>query len=367
MHCLRAAVALMAAMTFSLTALGQTPRAAEIASVGKEVIRPLSQNPVAGIAPLAGTMVKRQTETIIAGLTEIKLDGSCAYIDHGEWTVDKQPMFGTTSTRVESGISAGPNCVGHKYDFAIIFYTWTAHNNHTTTPNQGPTDIFNATWKSPAGCTNNCDFIEPFVFHIVTNPVRPRGETTTLESWLDNKGIWKVTLVCCAPPDKDDAAFDFSGETVNEHFLSDQNSCPDIGPAKESKGPVHDGPPGIFHDRVGYSPCSVHYERCIKKSGCGYVIKQQMEINSPADPPDTFFAYGSAPNTLSQRIEGSIIVNLAGKLTFRSGAGIVTSQRSTPLSQNDPIPHEFPSSISPSCFAGGSDFILYLRMLNSPC
>ena len=57
MHCLRAAVALVAAMMFSLSAAGQTPRAAEIAIVGKATIRPLSQNPV------AGTMVPRYTPT----------------------------------------------------------------------------------------------------------------------------------------------------------------------------------------------------------------------------------------------------------------------------------------------------------------
>ena len=100
---------------------------------------------------------------------------------------------------------------------------------------------------------------------------------------------------------------------------SDQNSCPGNASVDPSMGVVNSGPPGSFHDLIGFDPCVVHYARCLKKPGCGFVIKQQMEINSPADPPNTFFPYGSAPNTLSSRIDGSIIVNLAGKLTFRSG------------------------------------------------
>lgn len=362
MHCLRGGVALVAAVMFSLSAAGQTPPTAKSGTTsGKAVaIRAVSPNPVGGIDLLAGTMVKRQTETFIAGIAEINPD-TCAFINSGSWTFTLNPTFGKTTTRVESGTAAtGQPCAGHTYNFAKIFYTWTAHNNHTTTPNKGPTDIFNATWKTPDGMFN-----DPFVFNIITNPVRPRGETSILESWLGNKGIWKVTLVCCAPPDKDDAAFDFSGETVFETFLSDNNSCPDVGPATASTVPVHDGPPGLFHDRIGFSPCAVHYERCIKKAGCGYVIKQQMGINSPADPPNAFVDYGSAPNTLSQRIEGSIIGTKGTNPAF-FGSGIVTSQRSTPLSQNNPQSHEFISSKG-SCFTGLQDFILSVRMTGKSC
>jgi hypothetical protein len=131
----------VAAMTVSLAALGQAPPAAKI-GIGKAVIRPLSPNAVAGTTPnaVAGTMVPRYTETFIAGFAEINPD-TCVEIDPGMWTVTMNPMFGTTSTRVVSGISAGPNCPGKTYNFAEIFYTWTTHNNHTTTPGQGPTDI----------------------------------------------------------------------------------------------------------------------------------------------------------------------------------------------------------------------------------
>jgi hypothetical protein len=356
MHCLRAAVALMAAMTFFLTA--------NIAIARKAVIRPLSPNAVAGIAPLAGTMVKRQTKTFIAGLAEIDPD-TCIEValpgGAGTWTFTLNPMFGTTSTKIEKG-TAGPGpCAGDTFTFNDIYYTWTAHNNHTTTPNQGPTDIFNATWSTPDGLFN-----DPFVFHIITNPVRPKGETTALQNWLDSFGIWTVTLQCCAPPDKDDAAFDFTGETVNEVFLSDQNSCPGNASVNPSMGTVNSGPPGSFHDKVGFDPCVVHYARCLKKAGCGFVIKQQMEINSPADPPNTFFPYGTAPNTLSSRVEGGIIVNLAGKLTSRSGDGQITSQRSTPQSQNDPQSHEFPSSLL-SCFGKAQDLQFYLAMIDKRC
>jgi hypothetical protein len=365
MHCLRAAVALVAAMMYSLSAAGQTRPAAKIGTIpGKVAIRRLSPNPVS--PNVAGTKIpKRNVPTFIAGLAEIDPD-TCKEVPlpggAGTWTVTLNPMFGATSTKIETGTAApGQPCAGDTFTFNDIYYTWTAHNNHTTTPNQGPTDIFNATWSTPDG-----EFNDPFVFNVVTHPVRPKGEISTLVNWLDSKGIWEVTLQCCAPPDDDDAAFDFTGETVNEVFQSDQNSCPDVGSSNPSMGTVNSGPPGLFHDRVGFDPCAVHYERCIKKHGCGFVIKQQMEINSPADPSNTFFPYGSAPNTLSSRIEGSIIVQLAGKLSVRDGIGQVTSQRSTPLSQNDPVPHDFPSD-KLSCFASGTDFILYLRMLDLPC
>lgn len=209
-------------------------------------------------------------------------------------------------------------------------------------------------------------FNDPFVFNIITNPVRPKGETTALQSWQDSFGIWKVTLVCCAPPDDDDAAFDFTGETVNEVFLSDQNSCPGNASVNPSMGTVNNGPPGSFHDKIGFDPCVVHYARCLMKAGCGFVVKQQMEINSPADPANTFFSYGTAPNTLSSRVEGGIIVNLAGKLTSRSGVGQITSQRSTPLSPFTPAHHDFPSDKA-SCFAKAQDLQFYLAMLDKRC
>jgi hypothetical protein len=313
---LSAAVALVA-MTFSQTALGQTPRAAEIAIAGKAVIGPLSPNAVAGTV-VPSTMVPRYTETVLSGFAEIHPD-NCREIDPGKWTVTMNPMFGTTSTRIEPGISAGPNCPGKEFNFAEIFYTWTTHNNHTTTPGQGPTDIFNATWSSSDGFFNMS-----FVFNIVVPVVRPKDETSSFQGWVagDSRGNWMQTLT---PPD-DDKGFDFSGEMVQEVFQSNTSSCNGRGLGSLGSTPplVPAQPRTVMDgnmwgpDQVGFGPCAVEYYRCVKATPCGYTLHQQMRIKSPADNGYTDYT----TNTLSANIEGSIL-----PFSNKTGWGSVTSQR----------------------------------------
>src|ERR1022692_4807274 len=102
------------------------------------------------------------------------------------------------------------------------------------------------------------------------------------------------------------------------------------------------------------------------KTPCGFGVRQQMQIMSPADT--TFTNYGSQPNFLSSIINGRIIVNSAGRLSLRNGIGTITSQRSTPLSSgpNTRQEQQFLSD-KLSCFSRGYDVLLYLKMLNSPC
>jgi hypothetical protein len=293
MHCLRAAVALVAVMTFSLTALGQTPRAAKVGAIRRTGggMAPASQPFDARIHD----KITRYQKTPIYGLTEYNPD-NCMGIDIGMWSppTDLNPsMSGTidSTTNLQGKLDNG-DCPNTTFTFAVIQFTWTAHNNKTAIPSLGcpldqsttcPVAVFSSIWTTKDHC---CDVQDEFDISVPV--VRPKGETSTLEKWQDSMGIWKVTLM----PPSDDSTFDFTGETVNEVFLSDQNSCPGNASVDPSMGVVNSGPPGSFHDLIGFDPCVVHYARCLKKPGFWFVIKQQMEINSQQILLTHFFLMG---------------------------------------------------------------------------
>lgn len=345
MHCLRAAVALVAAMMFSLSAAGQTRPAAKIGTVpGKVAIRRLSRNAVS--PNVAGTMIpERNVPTFIAGLAEIDPD-TCVEValpgGAGTWTVTLNPMFGATSTKIETGTAApGQPCAGDTFTFNDIYYTWTALNNHTTTPGQGPTDIFNATWSTPDG-----EFNDPFVFNVVTTPVRPKGEMSTFVNWHDSRGNWMPTLI---PPDKY-PDFDFTGELIKE-VTNKKSTCFGRGiGSMGSTGNVRldysvDSSWTIVNkvmfnqnDIVGWSPCGVEYYRCVKAAlpACGYTGTQDMQIKSPADSGYTTYT----TNNLSATIDGWIVPFAP----YKFGIGYVTSQRSNPAAPQPPQSKFFPTS-----------------------
>jgi hypothetical protein len=88
MHCLRAAVALMAAMMFSLSAAGQTSRAIAVYTGPAGGMAPAIQ--VQPLAPYA-TTIKRYGDPnkgdlkIILGVVEYDIF-TCAFIESGMWT-----------------------------------------------------------------------------------------------------------------------------------------------------------------------------------------------------------------------------------------------------------------------------------------
>ena len=396
MHYVRAAVVLLAAMTFSLTALGQTRSAIFIFTPPSSAVVPF-----AGLPPCPGsypayyctpTPIVRYTNTALFGTTEYTetvdpdtglLD--CQYLDYGTWTVTSTvlpkasvgPYAGQYAGVASQGTPfAGPPptpanggpCTGTvgsaTYMYLPIDFNWQLERNDTAVPNYGPSATFTAQWTGEILCTSGCS-----TNFVVTVPVvRPTGETSTFLFWQNSYGKWQVTL---QPPD-DDPTFDFTGEKVNEVYLNDQNSCPVDVPHAPSSTVVglgrfaSAGAPGSFGDSVGWDPCIVEYVRCVKRTPCGFGIQQQMQIMSPADT--TFTNYGSAPNYLSSVIYGNIYVNLAGKLSVRNGIGNVTSQRSTPLSSgpNNRQVQQFPSD-KLSCFSSLVGFQLYLKLLGSSC
>jgi hypothetical protein len=376
MRYLGAAAAFVAAMTFSLTALGQTHRAVKVgvmitragAGLAPQIKRTGDDSANQG-GTIYDTIERYGDPKFIISFTEYNPD-TCAEVSPGVWS----PPSGVNPAKgniidfesTGTGMLANGDCPGMTFTFAQILFAWTAHNNKTAFPDNCPlgpptscpVTVFNSTWSTPDHV-----FVEPYEFQITVPVVRPIGEKSAFVGWVGSKGIWTVTL---QPPD-DDSSFDFTGETVNETFPSDHNSCPGPDDHSTSMATVKNGPPGeLGGDRIGWDPCLIEYARCVMKTPCGFQIKQQEEINSPADPPNTFFPYGSAPNDLSATINGSIIGTLADNLPFRAGIGQITSQRSTPLTPNAPVSKEFPSNLN-SCFSSLLNFKIFFSLQNTRC
>jgi hypothetical protein len=293
------------------------------------------------------------------GIAEINPDNcNQKEISPGMWALTLAPTFGEFSWKVVSGTAApGEPCAGHTYNFATVFYKWTEHTNHTTTPHKGPTDIFDATWSSPAGCpkTQPCDFIDPFVFNIVVPVVRPKGETSAFVDWISSHaagsgtyGKWMMTLQCCAPPDANNGStdFNFNGEVIQEELNAKFDNC--AGRAPGVLGPVNVTPPGQLgtwnvgelkgpgnlvmpagenvygYDFTGWDACTIFAYRCagatltLCEAGAN---QQDIRIKSDADKNFTDPLYH---NIIGEGIQG---VSPPGPEP-RSGNGTVTSKRS---------------------------------------
>jgi len=182
MRCLGASGAVLAAaMTISLTPLGQTARASDDkpvirSTIERNTILPFSANPY-----YAGTynieIERYGAPTLLLDLAEFH---ECTDVTEGVWTY--------TDTQ-----DCGKEKCGNE---------WTAHNN------QRITDTFTATWTSP-------DNTLQWTFNITVPVVRPDHEETVFERWspdFPTAGEWKQKLV----PPSSDPTFDFSGEHVQE-------------------------------------------------------------------------------------------------------------------------------------------------------
>ena len=309
---------LVAAMTFSLTPLGQTARASQkkpaiVSIVGRNTILPLSANSSA--ASPVNVARYMNPPTLLEGLAEIDED-NCTEIAVGSWTSTPDQTCGTvqcgvvTTGTVTSTVGSGP-CPGSTFTFATIYYEWTAHNNQNPNPNAEPntvTDTFNATWATPDGM-----FTQFYTFNIAVPVVRPDHETTVFNSWNGPNGWWQQTLV----PPSSDPTFDFSKEIVQEFpagqagpdmcYVDGLGTKPFINVTNDPADPEmlwHVEPGNTYSfDEVGYGSRNVCRYRngspTLKQFGfCGTRFGQQMGIHAPSDPgptnpPTTYTPYGS--------------------------------------------------------------------------
>ncbi|HEY8032544.1 MAG TPA: hypothetical protein VIF02_09285 [Methylocella sp.] len=365
MHCLRAAVALIAAVVFPLNVAGQTSRGIAIYTERAGGLVPAT--PFQPLTTLTKT-IKRYGDPnkgdlkIIVGAVEYnRVD--CSFIESGTWT-DPNPVqakdkngnlvtLGTvdaTQTFKANISGTGTKCDGvGPYDFRAIKFIWTLHRNLTGIPNQGPTAVFNSTWSTKDHC---CD--TPFTFNISVPVVRPIGETNTFKDFRTDIGVYGRWMVTLTPPG-DDPTFDFKDEVVRE-VLTGVNTCNDRAPGAQGKlppgselgnggtGPSQwtvgklletrgtppiDGPNNAYgYDFVGWDYCAIEAYRCAGITGihCGNELTQIMQIKSPADD---FFADYTPPysNILISWINGQILLppnpnaNGIGQFQSRRGDG----------------------------------------------
>jgi len=381
MHYVRAVVVLLAAMTFSLTALGQTRSAIFIFTPPSSAVVPF-----AGLPPCPGsypayyctpTPIVRYTNTALFGTTEYTetvdpdtglLD--CQYLDYGTWTVTSivlpqasiGPYAGKYAGVASQGTpfpgpaptpAVGGPCTGTvgsaTYMYLPIDFNWQLRRNDTAVPNYGPSATFTAAWQGERLCTSapGC----PTNFVVTVPVVRPKSETSTWVNWIFSKGQWKATLECCAPPGANgpggdaDPTFDFTGETVFEVFQNYNSTCFSSTPPGY-QATVTNGPPGNYYDSVGWEPCSVEYYRCIRKPiPCGFQAQQMILIKSPADtaagpPPSGFTAY--ATNFVTGWVFGGILP--IRNNIYKTGFGAVTSGRTPLTTLATPMARDFPSN-----------------------
>jgi hypothetical protein len=313
MRYLGGVVAVMATMMACGAFAQSTPTPAPASTAAGKMM--LDASPAAGLFP-------RYKKKEMAAWVEYKLPPDCSQVDTGSWSVDKKPKYGKTSFGTVTGKLANGDCPNKTYTFAAIYYEWTEHNN------KSDTDTFAATWKSK-------DFTEPETFSVKVKIVRPAGETTRFVGWQDTRGLWQQTLI----PPGDDPNFDFSGETVKETKVGASDTCNNgtLPPATLTEHTwTVDGNNQWGADGVGWGTndanvgdCVIEYYRCVKRTPCGSILQQQMQISSPADK-GSFHNYGKV-NVLSAFIEGFTV-----PLT-KQGVGGITSQRADGAKQW--IPH----------------------------
>jgi hypothetical protein len=345
-----ASVALMAAMAFSPIALGKTGTA----NTTFHVIKKPGRDNAAASPPLVNTappctatvcdQIKRYTDTEIIEATEYYYypDGTCQFLDPGMWSspnniqpVDNGTPAGTVTFSVQQDTPppnpyTGATCIGGgPYQYAVLHFTWNLHKNKTAVLGYGPTATFSSNWTGDFGSF----FAE--TFQITVPVVRPIGETISFMGFtgIIGNGLVGQWLQTLKPPTTD-PSFDFTGETVQESFMSSRGNClsppaaqvPLAGTTRPpSTFPVKNGPPGQWVDGVGFgdeadAACAVLYNYCYMPAGCFFSKLQETAIKSDAD--SGFTKYGGV-NHLSATSYGRIIT-LVGN---QQGVGLVSSGR----------------------------------------
>jgi hypothetical protein len=387
MRYLGAAAAFVAAMTFSLTALGETRPAIAVITAPSGPAAPA----LATDATTASysTTIARYTPppTLILGIAEITLP-NCTDLNPGMWTNPNpslKPVFkgmpaGTVGyQRTFMGNAQSGPCAGKgPFTFRAIDFSWMAHYNQTglgagvapppcaTTNPVCPTAVFMGEWTTPDGM-----FDIVYSFQVSVDVVRPIGEDTKFAGWSGFFGSglvgqWEATL----KPPTSDMMFDFTGETTQERFAHVNQNCikvtnnlplgQTVSHGKEWT--VIDGPPGKYVDGVStagddaQSGCAALCHLITDPAGCFLTVgQQQMYIRSPADfvnnPPMDFVKY-PAVNTLKATTKGTIIdVFLRGQ----QGKFTQTSNR-FPSSEPEPTPQSHEASFSPVQCPKGFNF-----------
>ncbi len=346
MHYLRAAVALVAAMTFSMTALGERRTAIAVFTGPSGGVAPPDGAPPC-VSTFCTSIPTRYKNTFIIGITEYETTYPCFYIDHGQWTpgtniqpIDKGTPAGTVDVSELAIVGPTPpgcTAAGGPYLYAPLYFDWTLHKNLTWYLGYGPTAFFQSNWYTKDGWNL------PYSFQITVPVVRPIGETISFKGFtgvIGNGlvGQWLQTLT----PPTDDPSFDFTGETVQEDLSASIGNClsppaklvPLAGTTRPpSTFPVENGPPGQWVDGVGFgdeadSACAVLYNFCYQPSGCLMTRTQTTAIKSDADFADAFTKYGGV-NRLTAGLLGRI---LPVALPFQSPQGfgrIFSSRQST--------------------------------------
>lgn len=372
MFYLRAAVALIAAMTFSLSAFGQTGMA--IVEIPESAV-PLAGMPVC-TATFCKSIPKRYENTRILGITEYNYNlpppgPPCKYKDHGTWQpgTNIKPtdgLFNTPAGTVDVSETdfVGPipsehGCTadGGPYLYALIKFKWDLHKNLTAVPGFGPTATFNSEWD-----TLDKTYMLKYSFQVTVPVVRPKGETTKWKGWSGwfGNGItgqWEATLKCCDAGNNGDPNFDFTGETTRERFEHvNQNCIKAIKGIKKSNEvsygkqfPVIGGPPGKYIDGVSAfgddadSACAALCHFRSDPAGCFLTVgEQHMSIRSPADAKNGFAEY-PAVNTLKATSNGTIGQDFHGRT---QGHSTVTSNRYTNPTEPPPTPMSNVTDIS---------------------
>ena len=350
MRYVRAAVVLLAAMTFSHDSYGQSrhPTAVVVAPFGSAA-RPAQPGAVppaqnTGATCTIGSVcaqLPRYNDTPIYGIAEYDVD-TCQQTSPGKWTgfpsetVLKQPI----STGYDVA-TVTVNCAGgtskQQYLFAIMCYDWTNHNNHSN-PNPSaipgfPMDTFAATWEDkPGAAAGECNPQQgpgtgwtpsgtgpfPTPFRVYVQEVIPSGETTQGVGWNQASALFQMTLQCCKPADPT-GNFDFSGEEIDEEIQAISDPCA-LGSPDTSMHPIVQQGNIWQPDSVGWHTCPLAQLWCSQRQ-CSFVYSQTVSIRNPqADPPRTSVTYST--NIQSSSMAGKII-----NPAYKYASGTITSTR----------------------------------------
>jgi hypothetical protein len=328
-----AAVALVAAMMFSLTALGKTGTANTTFHVIKKPGRdnaPASP-PLANTAPPCNATVcdqiKRYTDTAIIEATEYFYypDGTCQFEDAGKWSspndikpLDNGTPAGTVTFSVKQDTPppnpyTGATCIGGgPYQYAQLHFTWNLRKNTTAIPRYGPTATFSSEWTGDLG-----SFIDE-TFEISVPVVHPIGESSNWLGSVAATGIttWQQTLVAASG----DQPFDFDADCVKEYVWTVINQCNFGAAGGFSNFIIHAG--SHYTDYVGLNG-NMRARTCLVLRYHDMYFKSQAQMDYDPQP------YTASFNTH--------VISISPDAIF-SGFNSVKVARTTAFSPNGPAP-----------------------------
>jgi hypothetical protein len=375
---LNTAIILLAVMTFSHVASGQSPRAITpaashpIAPAGSHALAVLVAPVVGGAqpalpggaqpaqrdAPYSGGVCtigsvcvkvpRYDNNVILYGIVEYDLN-SCQQLSPGHWNYPaqsalKQPV--STGYLMYTQV-VDAHCQTQTYLYAIMCFTWAMHNNHSSPSPSNmaphPMDTFVATWNdTPGNAAGQCNPSQgpgsgwmpsgdqgPFTvtFNPYVERVLPLGENTQAVGWNQASASYIMTLQCCKPADP--GPFDFSGETIDEEITILSDPC-GLGAPRQNQTPtVQTGNIWKF-DTVGLRTCVPGAAQiwCSQIGPCTFQYSQKLSIHSQADPPNYSATYST--NIQGGTISKGTIINSAWKYASGTISAYRANVRATP-------------------------------------